>query len=191
MRQITSATVIDLWHHMEKQYHSSHTSKSDSGMMRMIGYFLNGLGILDKGKFLERYTTTIGNVIYIPFRIGVTDDRYSLRNQLMTCVHEHQHVVQWQRGGISFMLEYLTDSARRAVYEVEAMSSTLEMYWWYNRTVPDIPRMALKLVEYNCKKDDIVMSEKMLRTISKTVQRGAVTTSAGKTAIAHLQANGV
>lgn len=183
--------VVNLWHHMEKTYQSNHTSKSDSGMMRMIGYFLDGIGVLDKERFLENYTTTIGSVVYVPFRIGVTNVRYPLYTQLKICVHEHQHVVQWRRGGLYFMLEYLTDSSRRAAYEVEAMQASMEIQWWYSHTLPDIPRMAIKLVDYNCKKDDIVMAEKMLRSISKAVSRGAVTTGAGKTAIKFLQDHGV
>lgn len=172
---------------METAYQSHHTSKSDSGMMKMIGRFLDGMGILDKDRFLENYTTTIGSVIYVPFRIGVTSTRYSLYSQLSTCVHEHQHVVQWRQNGLMFMLEYLTDSSRRAAYEVEAMQSSMEVQWWYRKTLPDIPRMAIKLVDYNCKKDDIMMAEKMLQSISKVVCKGAVTTNAGKTAIKFLQ----
>jgi len=176
---------------MEKSYNSNHTSKSDSGMMRMIGRFLNAMGILDKKTFLKNYTTTIGSVIYVPFQIGVASTRYPLFNQLTTCVHEHQHVVQWRRGGLSFMLEYLTDSSRRAAYEVDAMHSSLEIHWWYSRRLPDISKMSLQLNDYNCKKDDIVMAEKMLRSISKAVVRGAISTSAGKTAIKYLQEHGV
>lgn len=189
MKQITTATVVGLWHHMEKSYNSNHTSKSDSGMMKMIGNFLSAMGILDKNQFLKNYTTTIGSVIYVPFQIGATSIQYPLFNQITTCVHEHQHVVQWRRGGLSFMLEYLTDSSRRAAYEVDAMHSSLEMHWWYNRALPDISKMSLRLVDYNCKKDDIVMAEKMLRSISKVVRRGAISTSAGVTAIKYLRSH--
>lgn len=186
MRRITKMMVVDTWSHMESVYQSSHTSKGDSTTMQMVGHFLNAVGILDKDKFLNRYTTTIGSIVYIPFKIGESDQEYSLFSQLSTCIHEHQHVVQWQRGGLSFMLEYLTDSSRRAAYEVEAMSSEIEYQWWYNRTLPSISRMAGKLVEYNCKSVDIQMAEKMLRTIAKTISKGAITTSAGETSIGYL-----
>lgn len=156
-------------------------------MMKLVGHFLDGIGILDKDRFLDNYTTTIGSVVYVPFKIGVTSDKHSLLSQMSTCIHEHQHIAQWQRDGLVFMLEYLTDSTRRAVYEVEAMNSSLEFWWWYSRTLPSINQMALKLTDYNCSHNDIILAERMLRTIAKTVRKGAVVTSAGKTAISYLQ----
>jgi len=191
MRRITKTMVVDTWSYMESTYQSSHTSKGDSATMQMVGHFLDGIGVLDKDKFMNHYTTTIGSVVYVPFKIGVPDSTYSLFGQLSTCIHEHQHVVQWQRGGLAFMLEYLTDSSRRAAYEVEAMSSEIEFQWWYNKTVPHIQTMVSCLTEYNCKPIDIEMSEKMLRTIKKTIMKGAITTSAGRTAIQRLQHNAV
>ena len=186
MRDITPDMVVGLWDAMSDHYGSTIADKEDSDIMQLAGRALGIMGILDPVRFMEVYTTTIGDTIYTPFEIGVPGNGYSLIGQISICVHEHQHVIQWKRKKLRFMLEYLTDSALRARYEVEAMQCNMEIQWWYNRTLPDIPRSALKLKDYNCTPEDIAVAARSFKMISKVVGRGGVSTEASTVALSYL-----
>ena len=186
MKTITYETVTGLWQYMTWYYASSVIDKDNSESMQMIASALDMMGIMDKDTFMKKYTTTVGSTIYIPFEIGVSDSRYSLMSQIRTCVHEHEHVIQWQQNGVRFMLNYLSSSAQRAAYEVEAMRCSMEMQWWYNRTIPDIDRMSNKLKGYNCKAEDIETTRRALSMISKTIMKDGIVSNAGKIAIEYL-----
>jgi len=188
VKTITPEIVLDLWERMSYHYKSRIADKVDSEVMQTAARALSIMGILDPEKFMKQYTTTIGDIIYIPFELGVpkSDGSYSLISQVRICVHEHQHVVQWRRGGLQFALEYLSDSAKRAAYEADAMRCNMEVQWWYDGTLPNIPLSVQKLKDYNCAPEDILTTARSLEMVAKVVQRGGVSSEAGKVAIPFL-----
>lgn len=183
MKNITPEIVVSAWDHMRRYYNTKIVSKEDQELMQMIGYSLDIMGIMDKEKFLKTYTTTIGDVIYVPFEIGVGTDKHPLHTQLYICGHEHQHYVQYRNGRMQFMLEYLSDSTQRARYEVTAMHTSMEIRWWHEQRIPNIQSYATKLFNYNCSQTDIDVAQAALKLSSMVVQRGGVTTEAGKALI--------
>jgi hypothetical protein len=184
---ITSDLVQQLWTHMETTY-GSELARKDTPEMQLIANMLEEIGVMDTESFLLRFTTTLGNTIYIPFEIGVETERYNLLSQIIICVHEHQHVKQFNDAGPKFSFDYLADSSHRAAYEVEAMKCNMEIYFWFTGEMLDVARLANKLKRYACTDDDIAVSLKALQMISKTVERGGISSDAGKVAIEWLNA---
>jgi hypothetical protein len=187
MKNITPEIVVSAWDHMRRYYNTKIVSKKDQELMQMIGQSLDIMGILDKDRFLESYTTTIGDVIYVPFEIGVDTDNHPLHSQLYICGHEHQHYVQWRDGRLQFMLEYLSDSTQRAKYEANAMHTSMEIRWWHKKELPNIPSYVMKLYNYNCQQKDIEVTQAALNISAKVVKQGGITTEAGKTLIHYLE----
>jgi hypothetical protein len=188
LMNITSNLVIELWEYMEEAYGSRRVNKSNAPEMEMVANFLDGLNILDKNAFLEDFTTTIARTIYIPFEVGVAEPGRSLLSQIGTCIHEHQHVVQFIRDGVTFMADYVTYTAKRAAYEVDAYRCNLEMYYLLTKTIPDTDAVAEQLHHYGCTELDIQVSAKALGMIARTIKMGGLTSEAGITAARWLTA---
>jgi len=100
MRTPTVELVQGLWDHME-DHCGTRRARKTAVEMQLVGGFLDAIGILDAEDFLSRYTTTIGRTIYTPWEVGVGD----LASQMLICVHEHQHVHQYLKGGVTFAWE--------------------------------------------------------------------------------------
>lgn len=186
--RIDQSFIVDLWNHMERHYGSKHTSKDDSSFMSTVGGALDLINVLDKDDFMSTYTTTIGNTIYCPFVVGVPDDVYSLYDQFIICIHEHQHVYQYQKDGLTFFIDYLADSSDRALYEAEALTAGFEMRWWYKQSLPNnIAARANVLKHYGCNEVDIAVAGKALEIASKVVCKGGIVTDASLTAMEYLR----
>ena len=188
---LTPEIVQGLWQHMSQEFGGTLVNKSNAEEMQSVATALQLMGVMDTATFLENYTTTIGRTIYTPFRIGeVRDDGYfSLQSQVLTCGHEFGHILQFTRpNGGQFMIEYLTDPARRAAYETEAMITDLEVYHWLhsgNREL-DPARKARGLGAYGCPPEDITVTDKALQMALVTVRMGGVVTEPGKKTIRFL-----
>ena len=66
----------------------------------------------EQGPLPQNFTTTIGRRIYTPFEVGSPKGGWDLWHQIVICVHEHQHVVQHDRGA-GLRGGYLADRAAR------------------------------------------------------------------------------
>ena len=146
--------------------------------------FLDKLGVMNLRCFMENYTTTLGDRIYVPFEIG--GDEKSLVTQLAICTHEHQHVCQWRKDKTGFIIRYLADRAQRALYEAEAMLSSLETYAMFGET-RDARKLADKLKHYNCNKDDREVAYKAIALGLQSMKAGGVTTKAGRIGVRWLE----
>jgi hypothetical protein len=167
---------------MELAY-GSKLARKDAPEMLLIANMLEEMGVQGSDLFLRRYTTTLGKTIYTPFDVGVESPGYDFASQIRTCVHEHQHVKQFLDAGPKFSLDYLTDSAHRAAYEVEAMKCNMEIHFWLFGKLPGINGMAWKLTDYACTDADIGVTIKALEMIARTVEQGGVSSDAGKVAV--------
>jgi hypothetical protein len=85
--QPTPAHVTALWDAMRARYGTRIIDKSSAAEMKLVGWFLERIGVLDQAAFLERFTTTIGRRIYAPFTPGTPTARHSLWSQIVICVH--------------------------------------------------------------------------------------------------------
>jgi hypothetical protein len=183
----TSGDVRDFWNFMCNHYGTKVVEKHDSAGMKIIAEALGLMGILNKDAFLKSYTTTIGNMIYVPNPIGFETTNWSLWGQILICVHEHQHIVQDKKaGGLVYEWDYLANSASRTQYEVEAYRTSMEINWRYMRQMQSPKDLAAKLKNYNCNAEDIKVAEKALALAIPAIKAGALTTDSSRVAVGWL-----
>lgn len=152
--------VESFWAYMDNEYDSETERKSKSSFMKMIGWFLDVIGVQDKNMFMNDYATTIKRKIYVPFFVG--GNELTLIQQVMICVHEHQHIEQYNRLKGKYTMGYLFNSHKRALYEAEAYSTNIEIYYWLTGRIMNTKELANKLKEYGCNDDDIKVAKKVL-----------------------------
>lgn len=137
--------------------------KSDALEMRLAGRGLEALGIMTKERFMSRYTTVWGRRVYPWFTIG-RGDADALWRQIVVCVHEHQHVEQFDREGlVRYAARYGFSTRARALLEAEAYACNVELHWWRHRSVLDPAKIAHGLLHYGCDESDIAEAEAVLR----------------------------
>lgn len=180
-------TVNGLWQAQAQQFRTRDVLKSTSWLMRAIAWFLAVLRVLSKRSFLQDFTTTIGRVIYLPFDRFAACDEAECWRRLTLCVHEHQHVAQWQRGPVRFVLGYLLSRTRRAELEAEAYGTALELAAWAHRPLPDPAELAARLRYYGVGPRQIDHAARILAEIAVNARAGRVSTEAATAAIAWLQ----
>ena len=182
MREPTSIEVKAFWAAFQAKYKTKVIPKSDSTWMQGISLFLDAIGVLDKNAFMNNYSTTIHRTIYIPFSIGVARKGQTLWQQMVTCVHEHQHVIQCDKEGmLVFDANYLTQQERRALYEAEAYRCNMEMYYWRTKEILSPEMLAAKLANYGCNATSIKLAETSLTSAAQTIIKGGgITTEASK-----------
>jgi len=155
----------------------------------LIAMFLEKVIGLDVDTFMNEYSTSLGRRIYIPFEIGESTDRFPLDTQVVICTHEHQHVVQYRKDRIAFVIRYLADRAQRALYEAEAFRCNLEIENFLHGKVPRVEGYAAGLKNYGCTDDDVAVVEKALRLSKQTIEAGGITTASSKVALRWLKKN--
>ncbi|MCP4678293.1 MAG: hypothetical protein GY854_22830, partial [Deltaproteobacteria bacterium] len=125
-----------------------------------------------------------------PFIIGEPNDKWDLKSQLDTCVHEHVHVDQLIRHGFArYAYRYLFSTAKRSMYEAEAYRSNMEMYFWRYGRLPSVKKLAAKLKNYGCRSVDIKAVEKYLAASAMAVKQGAIINRASQIGIRWLERN--
>jgi hypothetical protein len=187
--ELNSSFTKDFWQHMQYVYGTKIVDKNTSKSMSFIGCFLSMFGILDKEIFLNEYATTINKTIYLPFIVGNTSDEKELFNEVLLCVHEHQHVVQYIKLKNKYSAGYIFNHKKRAYFETEAYTTSLEIYYWFFKESIDTQYLANKLSNYNCSKKDIANSKNKLDENLKLIESGKIISESGKTAIFWLEKN--
>src|SRR5690606_36096317 len=112
-QDIKPEEVWAFWRFMQDHFRTSVINKNSALEMQLVARGLEALGIQSKDRFLKNFTTTIGRRIYTPFEVGSPKGGWDLWHQVVICVHEHQHVVQHDREGLSYEVSYLADRADR------------------------------------------------------------------------------
>lgn len=186
--EIRPDAVVAFWQHMRERFGTTTVSKTDAVEMQIVAGVLDALGILDKDRFLESFTTTLGRKIYTPFQVGSANEVWDLWDQVVVCVHEHQHVVQHDREGLSFEVSYVADRAARARFEAEAYRSNLEMHFWRFGSPMRSRPLAELLHDYGCRPEDVEVAAHSLALANVSVRRGAVLNEATRAALDWLEA---
>jgi len=188
--QPSPAQVIAFWNAMCERYGTRIIDKSSAIEMKLVGWFLERLGVIDAARFRERFTTTIGRRIYVPFTPGTATAVHDLWSQMVTCVHEHQHVEQLERdGAVTFSLRYLARPTARAAYEADAYRCHLELEHWHTGQIPSPRELAERLRAYRVREADLEFAETSLIAAARMVRAGGFLTPAAKVAIAWLRAH--
>ncbi len=175
--------VWAFWRFMQDHYRTTVVNKRDALEMQLVAQALDALGIQSRDRFLRNFTTTLGRRIYTPFEVGSPRGGWDLWSQVVICVHEHQHVVQHDREGLSFEVSYLADRAARARWEAEAYRSNLELHFWRYGTTPSARRIAEVLGDYGCRPEDVDVAAKSLALSAVSVRKGAVINEATHVAL--------
>jgi hypothetical protein len=183
--------VWAFWRFMQDHFRTSVINKLSALEMQLVARGLEALGIQSKDRFLKNFTTTIGRRIYTPFEVGSPKGGWDLWHQIVICVHEHQHVVQHDREGLSYEVSYLADRGARARWEAEAYRSNLELQFWRTGTTPSAQRTASVLKDYGCRDygcrdEDIEVTAKSLALSAISVRKGAVINEATHVALGWL-----
>jgi len=178
--------VWAFWRFMQDHYRTTVVNKRDALEMQLVAQALDALGIQSRARFLRNFTTTLGRRIYTPFEVGSPRGGWDLWSQVVICVHEHQHVVQHDREGLSFEVSYLADRAARARWEAEAYRSNLELHFWRYGKTPSARRIAEVLGDYGCRPEDVDVAAKSLALSAVSVRKGAVINEATHVALGWL-----
>jgi hypothetical protein len=178
--------VWAFWRFMQDHFRTTVVNKRDAFEMQLVAHALDTLGVQSRDRFLRNFTTTLARRIYTPFDLGVPRGGWDLWSQVVVCVHEHQHVVQHDREGLSFEVSYLADRAARARWEAEAYRSNLELHFWRYGTTPSARRIAEVLTDYGCRPQDVDVAAKSLALSAVSVRKGAVLNEATHVALGWL-----
>jgi hypothetical protein len=178
--------VWAFWRFMQDHYRTTVVNKRDALEMQLVAQALDALGIQSRDRFLRNFTTTLGRRIYTPFEVGSPRGGWDLWSQVVIYVHEHQHVVQHDREGLSFEVSYLADRAARARWEAEAYRSNLELHFWRYGTTPSARRIAEVLGDYGCRPEDVDVAAKSLALSAVSIRKGAVINEATHVALGWL-----
>lgn len=182
MIALTGKNVKAFWAYMCKKYNCTVIDKKSADEMKIVAWFLDLMDITDDSEFLDKYATTIGRRIYVPFEIG-KGNYWQLLQQVAVCVHECQHVVQYSRDKSKFVFSYLYSDAARTHYETDAMRCNMEMYWFFTSRLLSASSLANKLRYYGVGSADRRVAKKHLVISGEVVKRGGVVMGPSKVAI--------
>jgi hypothetical protein len=186
--KLTPELVRGLWDYMSKTYQSRVLDKRTSDLMDLCGWGLDLMGIQDREQFLQDFSTTFFDTIWIPFEIGKPVGKWDLWLQIVICVHEHHHVVQCRRdGALEFASKYLASDTERAVYEAEAYRGAVELHWWRWGTILDTAKLARRLLHYGCTETEVHFVDEYLKVSADAIRHGAVINETSNVAIAYLE----
>lgn len=173
--RLTSDLVQGVGKYLCKKYDAKIADKSDAVSMQMVAFTLEVMGIQRADRFMENYATTVGTIIYLPFRLGSTAaGDPPLNKQVEVLFHEFHHVRQYQKEGRKFFARYLTSSSKRTWYEARALHVSMESQWFLAGRLENTDKMADKLRAYGCTKGDIRTVAKHLKIASSAVRRGKI-----------------
>jgi len=188
---ITPELVRKLWAEALDHFGAKSVDKEDSDFMEAVGGFLDGIGVLDKEDFLERFTTTIGRTIYRPFDIGVEDGGWDLESQVMILTHELVHCEQYEDGPVEFCVDYVVSRSARADFEAKAYAADMEINYFLTGELYDIPTRAASLLYYGLNQSHVDLVVSVMESISETVVQGASVNDVAAWVLNWLEENGV
>jgi hypothetical protein len=141
-------------------------------LVGVLGAALEALGVKSKKAFVGSVAITVGDTIYLPFRVGVETVKFSLVTQVAIVAHECEHVRQGGEQHLEMWIRYFTSKAHRAEYEAKALAVTMEAWWRLTGSMPDALVLAQSLEWYCVSKADIRVTAKHLAIIANTLRQG-------------------
>jgi hypothetical protein len=161
--------------------------KDSKWQMWVIARVLGFMKIVDKKRFMKYYAITFRGKCYLPFESGIPTNDFPLLEQVLLITHECEHGYQQLKEGWRFNKNYIFSSAKRGMYEAEANTAVMEIYYHLTGKLVSSSYLARKLKNYACTENDIKLVEKKLELAQKAVKLGGVTTKAAKRAIKTLE----
>jgi hypothetical protein len=155
---------------LAKHYGAALKYGPTSGTVQVLAAALDALGVDDRETFLHNCAITVGDVIYLPFRLGPS--AWTPEQQVAIVAHECQHVRQGADAHLLFWLRYFTSRAHRAEFETSAVVAEMEVYWRLKGIFLSVKEAASRLSWYGVGSKDIRVVEKHLAIVKDTLQRG-------------------
>lgn len=156
--KITKEDVVEIHKKLQKEFDFKLVYKKNSSFMKFIAFFLSLFGILDKKKFMEDFTTTIGSTVYHNYKIG-EGNQDELWSQFKTLIHEIIHVQQSKHFGfLKFSLSYLLSSNSRTQFETQAYKSSFILNYSIYGNFPEPILVAENLYSYSLKEKHVNMA---------------------------------
>ena len=162
--------------------------KEDTEVLRAVSEVFDvaaffGAGVPSGEEFMTRYWTTVGTVVFAPRGHG------PLVDHLRVLCHGIEHVVQFWRDGVGFVIRYCTRKGR-AELEAEAERAAVEV--WYILT-GEIPASLgeLSVTKHGYALDDahIAHTVNLLHTAVTSVANGVISTDVGLETLVWLRQN--
>ncbi|MDD5542831.1 MAG: hypothetical protein PHX83_06620 [Acidobacteriia bacterium] len=166
----TSAQAKRVCLALAKHYGATIQYGPTSATVKTLAAALDAIGVKDRETFLYNCAITVGDVIYLPFKLGPS--AWTPAQQVCIVAHECQHVKQGGDAHLLFWLRYFTSKAHMAVFEVAALSAEMEVYWRLTGYLFDAKNLAASLSWYGVGKKDIAVCAKHLAIVENTLQRG-------------------
>lgn len=189
MLAVTSQDALDFWVYMSTQYRTQVVLKAEDPAMDWASQALEAAGILPARVFLNHYGTTIGRTIYLHRAPGTWENPWQ---EIVLCVHEHQHVVQHDRDPVAYEVRYLAEVAARVSYEVEAYRAGMEVDYARRGAVRPPWHVARSLRDYGAGQTDQEIAQAQLEASAEMLFRGApASTEAARVGLAWLQGRGL
>lgn len=156
MSKIRARVVEGLWNHLADEYFGEIVQHDSGAKMRAVGWALDVIKAGDRASFLKSCGLTIGDTMYLPFRVGEVSKRWPATLQAEMLIHENYHV--WQSieyGGLVFAAGYLGNKSMRAHLEAEALKTNLEFQHWLTGGAPDVRPYARSVMRYGLGRNEV------------------------------------
>lgn len=186
LHNLTSEEVKDFftYMHMHQSVNAVGYNKIDRDEMEIVAEFLDAINIIDKELFMESYTNTIGSAIYYSFVIG-DFSKVSSQSQIKVCVHECQHVIDYNKEKLLFLIRYISNEYARALSESRAMVTELEMDYMLRGSLmnyKDIDQWVFSRLgtNYGIRSKAIDATIPYIKSSYKIIEHGGVVSDAGR-----------
>jgi hypothetical protein len=146
-----------------------------------VGRLFGAKGIAPAADFMSKFTTTIGNRIYMPAVHRSPPDRF-----VEVATHEFEHVDQWNRAHVEMPWLYLTEPEARVHYEADAYAAGLAITYWLTGLLPaDTVEHAVALLvgSYHLRPEDANLATDLLRSHVASIKSGLAMSKAARVAI--------
>lgn len=184
--KLTNEQRAELLRHLLKRFGVWVRDKEDTEVIRAVAEVFDvaaffGAGVPTGEEFLTRSWTTVGNVVFAPRGHG------ALPEHLRDLCHEIEHVVQFWRDGVGFILRYCTRKGR-AELEAEAARAAVEVWWLLTGEIPPaLDAQAVTLHGYALDEAHVAHTVNLLHTVATSVANGVVSTDVGLEVLAWLR----
>lgn len=161
LKRITNETSKEIWDHLNNKHNTKILKKQSSKAMIELAKFMNAQKIMNGEIFLNQFSTTLENRIYLCYDLGTRDPTYEIAN----AVHEHIHVDQNRKDRIHFYTNYIGNTAKRAEYETSAYIGNMFIYYHLKNEKKPVSFFIERLQAYNLSEIDLQISKKRLTAI--------------------------
>ena len=181
--KLDAQTMREFAQYMARKNRAKIVLKKNFWQMKIIARALSWMGIANRDKWLNNYSLTLGNKIYLSFPPGTA--RPSYINQIRVITHECEHPNERRRHRplIRHDYRYVRSRAYRAGIEVKCLIAEMEIIHYLTGQLLKPSDLADSLRFYGLESKHIQSVKEQLEEAAKLVKRGAYQTKSAKNAI--------